>query len=270
MSIKATYSEYHTNADTVKIEASNANQQRTVFFISDLHLNEAQPHITALFLQFMVEKAPLAQAVYILGDLFDFWIGDDEQSELIEMVKTAIKTLTEQGVPCYFICGNRDFLIGERFAKETGIQRLPDYHLIDLYGKKTLLCHGDTLCIDDVKYQQFRRKVHQKWRQKLFLCLPLTLRLWLAHKIRQKSQADKGTKSANIMDVNAPFTAEIVAKYQAEWLIHGHTHKQAIHCEQKIAQSNRLFTRIVLGDWGETASIFAVTPNSMQFNQERE
>lgn len=139
----------------------------------------------------MAENAPLAQAVYILGDLFDFWIGDDEQSELIQTVKKAIKTLTAQGVPCYFICGNRDFLLGERFARETGMQRLPDYHLIDLYGKKTLLCHGDTLCIDDVKYQQFRRKVHQKWRQRLFLCLPLWLRLKLARLFAKKASQIK-------------------------------------------------------------------------------
>lgn len=237
-----------------------------VFFISDLHLNEAQPHITALFLHFMAENAPLAQAVYILGDLFDFWIGDDEQSELIQTVKKAIKTLTAQGVPCYFICGNRDFLLGERFARETGMQRLPDYHLIDLYGKKTLLCHGDTLCIDDVKYQQFRRKVHQKWRQRLFLCLPLWLRLKLARNIRQKSLADKGTKSAEMMDINADFTAQLMAQHQADWLIHGHTHKQAVHSPQKMAKSDRLFTRIVLGDWGKTASILSVSPEGITFN----
>ena len=150
---------------------------KRTYFISDLHLSENQPQLAALFFDFMQNLAPNAERVYILGDLFDFWIGDDEQSPLIEQVKNAIKQLTTSGVACYFIHGNRDFLIGKDFAQQTGLQLLPDYQCIDLYGKPTLLCHGDTLCIDDVKYQQFRRKVHQKWRQRLFLCLPLKVRL---------------------------------------------------------------------------------------------
>lgn len=230
-----------------------------IYFISDLHLSENQPQITELFLQFMQQKAPLAEHVYILGDLFDFWIGDDEQSPLIEQVKTAIKNLTASGVKCYFICGNRDFLIGKRFAKETGMEILPDYQLIDLYGKKTLLCHGDTLCIDDVKYQQFRRKVHQAWRQKLFLCLPLFIRLNIANKIRAKSKQDKQSKSSEIMDVNSEFTANKVAEFGAELLIHGHTHREHIHSEQG-------FTRIVLGDWkSDYASILEVDETGAKF-----
>lgn len=239
------------------------------YFIADLHLNEAQPEITELFLQFMVEKAPLADAVYILGDLFDFWIGDDENSTLIKTVKNAIYQLTQQDVPCYFICGNRDFLLSKKFAKETGLQLLPDYFLIDLYGKKTLICHGDTLCVDDVNYQKFRQKVHQKWRQRLFLCLPLWVRLKIAQKIRQKSRGEKGIKPAEIMDVNPQFTAKIMQQYQADWLIHGHTHKQAVHYCKKNAITDRSFTRIVLGDWGKTASILTVSPDHFEFNQER-
>ncbi|KMK51124.1 UDP-2,3-diacylglucosamine hydrolase [[Actinobacillus] muris] len=234
------------------------------YFIADLHLNDHQPQITAHFLQFLRDNAPLAEAVYILGDLFDFWVGDDEQSELIAQVKQQLKQLTTSDVKCYFICGNRDFLIGNRFAEETGITLLPDYYPIDLFGKKTLLCHGDTLCIDDVKYQRFRRKVHQKWRQRLFLCLPLKWRVSIAEKIRAKSRADKRQKSAEIMDVNPAFTAQTVAKYQAEWLIHGHTHRQAVHYGRKSADS--LFTRIVLGDWGEQKiSILSVTADGFRF-----
>ena len=230
-----------------------------IYFISDLHLSESHPKITTLFLQFMQQKAPLAEAVYILGDLFDFWIGDDEKSPLIYEVKQAIRNLIASGVECYFICGNRDFLIGKRFARETGMEILPDYQLLDLYGKKTLLCHGDTLCIDDVKYQQFRRKVHQKWRQKLFLCLPLFIRLNIANKIRAKSQQDKQSKSFEIMDVNPQFTARKVAEFGAERLIHGHTHREHIHQE-------RGFTRIVLGDWRDNyASILAVDEMGTRF-----
>lgn len=231
----------------------------TYYFIADLHLNENQPEITDLFLQFMQEKAPLAASVYILGDLFDFWIGDDEESELISTVKAAIKTLTTSGVKCYFICGNRDFLIGKCFSQQTGMEILPDYKVVDLFGKQTLLCHGDTLCIDDHKYQAFRKKVHQKWRQALFLCLPLTWRIRIAEKIRTKSRQEKQHKSANIMDVNPQFTSETVARFNATQLIHGHTHRQAIHKEAG-------FTRIVLGDWKtDYASILEVSEQGSKF-----
>lgn len=236
----------------------------TYYFIADLHLSEAQPRITEHFLQFLREKAPLAEAVYILGDFFDFWIGDDEQSPLITEVENALRTLTAQGVKCYFICGNRDFLIGKRFARETGMEILPDYHSIELFGRKILLCHGDTLCIDDVKYQQFRRKVHQKWRQWLFLRLPLAFRIRIAQKIRAKSKQDKQGKSAEIMDVNPQFTAETVAKFGAEWLIHGHTHRQAVHSEPK-------FTRIVLGDWRPNySSVLRVDEHGFAFEDRLE
>lgn len=158
----------------------------TTYFIADLHLAEDRPHLTQLFVDFMQHKAPQAEQLYILGDLFDFWIGDDENSLLIETVKTQIRNLVKQGVPCYFIHGNRDFLIGKKFAQDCGLILLPTYHLIDLYGQKTLLCHGDTLCTDDVNYQRYRKKVHQKWRQWLFLHLPLKIRLKIATKIRKK------------------------------------------------------------------------------------
>ncbi|WP_419852490.1 UDP-2,3-diacylglucosamine diphosphatase [Actinobacillus pleuropneumoniae] len=230
-----------------------------IYFIADLHLNEAQPQITEHFLQFMRQKAPLAESVYILGDFFDFWIGDDEQSALIDQVKNALKTLTTSGVKCYFICGNRDFLLGKRFAQETGIEILPDYYLLDLYGNKTLICHGDTLCIDDVKYQQFRRKVHQKWLQWLFLRLPLSLRIRIAQKIRTKSKQDKQAKSADIMDVNPAFTAETVKRFGATYLIHGHTHRQAVHSEVEV-------TRIVLGDWkADYASVLKFDEQGFEF-----
>lgn len=231
----------------------------TYYFIADLHLNENQPEITNLFLQFMQEKAPLAQAVYILGDLFDFWIGDDEESPLITKVKTSIKSLTTSGVKCYFICGNRDFLIGKKFSRETGINILPDYQVIDLFGTPTLLCHGDTLCIDDIKYQRFRQKVHQKWRQQLFLCLPLSWRVHIAKSIRAKSKLDKKNKSADMMDVNPHFTTKKMAEFKVTQLIHGHTHRQAIHHENN-------FSRIVLGDWGSNyASILEVNKREIKF-----
>ena len=229
------------------------------YFIADLHLSENRPHLLALFRQFMQEQALEAEKLYILGDLFDFWIGDDEQSDLISEVQQLIRHLTEQGVPCYFQHGNRDFLIGKKFAKACGLTLLPTYQVIDLYGTPTLLCHGDTLCVDDVKYQQYRKKVHQKWRQWLFLHLPLKVRLKIAEKIRAKSRQDKQLKSTEIMDVNADFVQQMFAQFHVTQMIHGHTHRQKHH------EIPPHFHRIVLGDWGETSSLLEVTPHSIEF-----
>ena len=229
------------------------------YFIADLHLSENRPHLLALFRQFMQEQAPEAEKLYILGDLFDFWIGDDEQSNLISEVQQLIRHLTEKGVPCYFQHGNRDFLIGKKFANACGLTLLPTYQVIDLYGTPTLLCHGDTLCVDDVKYQHYRKKVHQKWRQWLFLHLPLKVRLKIAEKIRAKSRQDKQLKSTEIMDVNAAFVQQIFAQFHVTQMIHGHTHRQKHH------EIPPHFHRIVLGDWGETSSLLEVTPHSIEF-----
>ena len=229
------------------------------YFIADLHLSENRPHLLALFRQFMQEQAPEAEKLYILGDLFDFWIGDDEQSDLISEVQQLIRHLTEQGVPCYFQHGNRDFLIGKKFANACGLTLLPTYQVIDLYGTPTLLCHGDTLCVDDVKYQHYRKKVHQKWRQWLFLHLPLKMRLNIAEKIRAKSRQDKQLKSTEIMDVNAVFVQQMFAQFHVTQMIHGHTHRQKHH------EIPPHFHRIVLGDWGETSSLLEVTPHSIEF-----
>lgn len=229
------------------------------YFIADLHLSENRPHLLALFRQFMQEQAPEAEKLYILGDLFDFWIGDDEQSDLISEVQQLIRHLTKQGVPCYFQHGNRDFLIGKKFANACGLTLLPTYQVIDLYGTPTLLCHGDTLCVDDVKYQHYRKKVHQKWRQWLFLHLPLKVRLNIAEKIRAKSRQDKQLKSTEIMDVNANFVQQMFAQFHVTQMIHGHTHRQKHH------EIPPHFHRIVLGDWGETSSLLEVTPHSIEF-----
>ena len=232
------------------------------YFIADLHLSENRPHLLALFRQFMQGQAPEAEKLYILGDLFDFWIGDDEQSDLISEVQQLIRHLKEQGVPCYFQHGNRDFLIGKKFANACGLTLLPTYQVIDLYGTPTLLCHGDTLCVDDVKYQHYRKKVHQKWRQWLFLHLPLQVRLNIAEKIRAKSRQDKQVKSTEIMDVNAAFVQQMFAKFHVTQMIHGHTHRQKHH------EIPPHFHRIVLGDWGETSSLLEVTPHSIEFINE--
>ncbi|MCF7530479.1 UDP-2,3-diacylglucosamine diphosphatase [Neisseria lisongii] len=230
-----------------------------IYFIADLHLSEGRPDLLALFLQFLQGRALRSEAVYILGDLFDFWIGDDERSELIDTVAQALRQVSGSGVRCYFVHGNRDFLIGRKFAEKCGMTLLPKYHTLDLFGTKALICHGDTLCIDDIRYQQFRRKVHQKWRQRLFLCLPLAWRLHIARKIRSVSKQDKQHKSAEIMDVNPEFTAATVRQYGVPLLIHGHTHREAVHHENG-------WTRIVLGDWkSDYASILKYDKNGFEF-----
>ncbi|AKD38597.1 UDP-2,3-diacylglucosamine hydrolase [Pasteurella multocida subsp. multocida OH4807] len=225
---------------------------KKTYFIADLHLSEKRPYLTQLFCDFMQKQAPQAESLYILGDLFDFWIGDDETSPLIEKVKGELTHLSAQGVKVYFQHGNRDFLIGAKFAQDCHLTLLPTYQLITLYDEKILLCHGDTLCIDDVAYQRYRQKVHQKWRQWLFLCLPLKLRLRIAEKIRAKSQTDKKSKSQEIMDVNPEFVRQTFTQFEVKKMIHGHTHRQNIH------HIPPHFTRIVLGDWGETASILEI------------
>ena len=230
-----------------------------IYFISDLHLSESHPELTGLFLRFMQGKALQAQAVYILGDLFDFWVGDDEVSPLNEAVKQALSRLANKGIPVYFVCGNRDFLIGRRFAEASGMTLLPDYAVAEAFGKKILVCHGDTLCIDDVRYQKFRRIVHWKWLQKLFLMLPLSLRVRIAQNIRAGSGKDKQRKAAAIMDVNPQFTAETVHRHDVALLIHGHTHREHIHHEQG-------FTRIVLGDWHDDyASVLELDEAGFRF-----
>ncbi|HEZ1581424.1 TPA: UDP-2,3-diacylglucosamine diphosphatase [Neisseria meningitidis] len=233
---------------------------KPAYFISDLHLSEKHPELTALLLRFLRSSAAgQARAVYILGDLFDFWVGDDEVSELNTSVVREIRKLSDKGVAVFFVRGNRDFLIGRDFCRQAGMTLLPDYSVLDLFGCKTLICHGDTLCTDDRAYQRFRKIVHRKRLQKLFLMLPLKWRTRLATKIRRVSKMEKQVKPADIMDVNAAFTARQVRAFGAERLIHGHTHREHIHHENG-------FTRIVLGDWhNDYASILRVDGDGAVF-----
>ncbi|MDF2623588.1 MAG: UDP-2,3-diacylglucosamine diphosphatase, partial [Kosakonia cowanii] len=168
-------------------------------FIADLHLHTEEPAITAGFLHFLDGVAREADALYILGDLFEAWIGDDDPNPLHQRVAAAIRALVDSGVPCYFIHGNRDFLLGKRFARESGMQLLPQEKVLELYGRKVLIMHGDTLCTDDAGYQAFRAKVHQPWLQTLFLALPLFIRHRVAAKMRADSRAANSSKSLAIM-----------------------------------------------------------------------
>lgn len=214
-------------------------------FIADLHLSEHRPELTAAFLRFLHDDARQAEALYILGDLFDFWIGDDEASALNRTVAAALQTLKQQGVKLYFVHGNRDFLLGERYARQAGLHLLPSQHRLSLYGQTVVVLHGDTLCTDDKEYQRFRRLVHWRWLRTLFLCLPLAWRIRLAQKIRRRSGHGKQRKSAAIMDVTPQAVSQLQQATGARLLIHGHTHRPAVHTLPDGAQ------RWVLGDWDQ-------------------
>lgn len=230
-------------------------------FIADLHLQTEEPAITAGFLRFLRGEALSADALYILGDLFEAWIGDDDPNPLHREMAAAIKALVDSGVPCFFIHGNRDFLIGKGFARESGMTLLPEEQVLDLYGRKVLIMHGDTLCTDDTGYLAFRAKVHTPWIQTLFLALPLFIRNRIAAKMRAGSKAANSSKSMTIMDVNPQAVVEVMEKHHVQWLIHGHTHRPDVHT---LSANGEPAHRVVLGAWHTEGSMVKVTPDGVE------
>lgn len=226
-------------------------------FVSDLHLEESRPAVTQQFLSFLDRQANHADALYILGDLFEVWLGDDDPSPLARRVIGSLRQLTEAGVPAYFIHGNRDFLIGDEFARQSGCRLLPEAGVIDLYGTATLVTHGDTLCTDDVRYQAFRRQVRSPSWQHEFLSLPRAERERMARHMREENTREKLQKSDEIMDVNQAAVEAAMRDYGAARLIHGHTHRPAIH---EFSLDERPRQRLVLGAWGARGSIGRCSP----------
>ncbi|MEA3276101.1 MAG: UDP-2,3-diacylglucosamine diphosphatase [Pseudomonadota bacterium] len=217
-------------------------------FVSDLHLAPERPATVQLFLGFLRNRARRADSLYILGDLFDAWIGDDDDTPPYPEIRAALRELTDASTPCFLMHGNRDFLIGRGFARDTGCTLLKDPTLVDLAGAPTLLMHGDLLCTDDVPYQRFRRRIRNPILTRLFLWKSLSKRRAIAADYRKKSGAATAMKTENIMDVNQRTVEDFLRRFDAKRLIHGHTHRPADHAFEL---NGRMVIRSVLAQWHE-------------------
>lgn len=224
----------------------------STLFISDLHLSGERENITKLFIDFLEKRASKADALYILGDLFEVWPGDDMIQPDYEESITKMKQLADNGLPLYIMQGNRDFLMAEKFSEVSGATLIEDPTVIDLYGTPTLLMHGDTLCTDDVDYQKFRIMVRDPRWQAEFFALPDEERLAMTTKYRKISKTETAQKNMQIMDVNPETVNQEMLKHNVNQLIHGHTHRPAIH---DFSAANNQMKRIVLGDWYAQGSV---------------
>lgn len=220
-----------------------------IFFISDLHLHATRPEITKRFFQFLQEEAKEAKALYILGDFFEAWVGEDAMDAHDKSVIQTLKNYAQK-VPTYFMQGNRDFLCNEDLIKKMGLVFLPDPSLVKLNNKRVLLMHGDSLCTLDVSYQRFRRFVRHPIVIWLYLKLPLGIRQKIAGQLRNPGK--RPVRDARIYDVTQEAVEKMGEQFYFDYLIHGHTHKPGIH---EFIQHERTVKRIVLGDWGKVCTI---------------
>jgi UDP-2,3-diacylglucosamine hydrolase len=233
----------------------------STLFISDLHLDPAAPEITAQFLDFLESEARDADALYILGDLFEVWLGDDDPEPSKQEIQAALRRLTGSGVPCFLMHGNRDFLIGEQFCARTGCRLIEDGTVLTLHGVTVLLMHGDALCTDDVSYQRLRRIVRHPLTQWIFRHLGLERRQAIAGRIRAGSRQHVGASAPRIMDVNGAAVAEAFRRSGAQVMVHGHTHRPAIH---ELDVDGGAARRVVLGDWYTQGSVLEWGPQGFE------
>ena len=234
---------------------------KPTLFISDLHLEDAVPGRTGWLAAFLAGPATEASALYILGDLFEFWIGDDALSPTAQHVAKALGALGEKGVKCFFMHGNRDFLVGEKYAGLAGMELLPEELVIDLHGTPTLLLHGDSLCTDDVEYQAMRRQVRNPDWQAGVLSLSIEERLQMATQAREASKEHTRSASMEIMDVNQQAVEEAFDRHGVPRMIHGHTHRPARHTWER---GDRTMERIVLSDWYDHGSFLRVSGDGIE------
>jgi len=235
-------------------------------FISDLHLDPERPAVTALFLEFLATRARQADAVYILGDLFEAWIGDDDETPLNLEVIQGIRMCVAAGTPVFVMHGNRDFLLGDRFAGQSRCLLLADPARIDLYGIPTLLMHGDLLCTDDTEYLAFRDRVRDSGWQTELLAKPLTVRREMAAEMRRSSREKTAGKPESIMDVNPAAVLDTMTQHAVLQLIHGHTHRPGVHALQIAGQPAR---RYVLGDWYDQGSMLECNRDGCRLHELR-
>lgn len=233
-------------------------------FISDLHLDPERPAVTELFLELLDTRARAADAIYILGDLFEAWVGDDDTGPMNLAVCEGLKNCAVAGTPVFIMHGNRDFLLGARFATASGCTLLGDPTLIDLYGTPTLLMHGDLLCTDDTEYMAFRTMVRDSEWQRQLLSRPLEERQQMAREMRDRSREQTGGKPESIMDVNKEAVIKTMTDHKVRRLIHGHTHRPAIH---DLLVSGEPAQRIVLGDWYEQGSLLECTASGCRLEE---
>lgn len=235
-------------------------------FISDLHLSPNQPELIRLATDFIAEQSNV-DAIYILGDIFNTWLGDDLIPAEFEPFIQALQHQHQSNSKIYLMQGNRDFMLGEGFAKLVGGTLLTDPVVVHLYGHNMLLMHGDSLCTDDVSYQRYRKVVRNRWLQKLFLAMPLTIRQRISDKIKAKSKHQKQYKQAQIMDVNPAAVRQVMKQYRVSLLLHGHTHRPAIHKLESVQNISNY--RIVLGDWQPEPSYIEITPEAIRLVDKR-
>lgn len=218
----------------------------SILFVADIHLGSEHPDISHRFHEFLHQVPPGVEALYILGDLFEVWIGDDAVQEEHQTALATLRELTNNGLPVYVMHGNRDFLLGKQFEEATGCQLINEPIILDLYGTPTLLMHGDTLCTDDTSYQEFRKKVRAPEWQNEFLSSSVEERRDYANKVREESRKKGKKTAASIMDANQQAVVDTMKQHNIRQLIHGHTHRPAIH---ELEIDGETAQRIVLGDW---------------------
>ena len=232
-----------------------------LFFLSDLHLDRSRPELTDIFKRFLTDRAPSASTVYLLGDIFETWIGDDGTGELEDAVAEALSALSAQGVELCFMAGNRDFLLGEHYAKRCSMRRLPDPCVIDLPDGPVLLSHGDALCTADLAYQAFRTQVRDPLWQADFLSKPVAARREIAMQARLASASHQRGMSAEIADVEQTAVDALLGRFGIDRLIHGHTHRPATH---RWADGDRSLERWVLSDWRKFGEALEVSPSGFR------
>jgi UDP-2,3-diacylglucosamine hydrolase len=235
-----------------------------VQFISDLHLGTGRPDTTLRFLQYLENSGRDADAIYILGDLFEAWIGDDDETPLSREIASGLKTCVAAGTAVFVLRGNRDFLLGDRFAGSSACTLLDDPARIDLFGQAALLTHGDILCTDDGDYLAFRQRVRQHGWQQDFLGKPVEERRLIAAELRHASRNFGELKSDAVMDVNHDAVIRVMEDHGVRVLIHGHTHRQAVH---RFAVHEQPATRIALGSWDTGATVLEYTPEGYRFEK---